>query len=777
MSRAEYQRAYRATRKALGRTVPRGADRPAPAFVAWDGEGESEPEDLADRRLASGPLWREAVASHAQELLAAAIMDQAPYWTALAEHGGRLGVGWFEAYGRLHVRGEFADIPRHLQDRSRRHGREGNVDKIADAAGCTTDELLAFFRDHPRRPNLRSATEQARLELEELRPRPRRHDYTLLANSRDGVVERGEQLDSVTILEALLAGRARHPEAVHVLFGGSYDATMALKDLPHGEAEALWKAGRHPVTVLGGRYAILYRPRRSFYVARWGKPRWLEGKPNYEARTTVWDVWGFFQASFVAALEAYGFAPELVAAIRAMKDRRPSFARADRQEVEAYCVRECQLLEQLMSQLAAALIGAGLRPRAWNGAGAVAAALLTREGVKAAIADPPEALREPVRRAYFGGRVELCQLGWRQGPVEVADVASAYPWATTELPDLHGSWQPTTQLEGFACYRVAWDLPNGAPWYPLPYRLPHGSILFPARGAGWYWRPEVVQAIAFAARFGGAVEVQEGWVLTPDSGARPFAFVPELYARRAAWKREGNGAEKAAKLGLNSLYGKMAQQLGGSVKKPPPFLSLAWAGWVTSATRARLVEAAIGDPGAVVSFATDGITSTRPLQLPDYGTGLGSWDVTSSPDGAFVQAGVYWLRQEAGWKAKYRGFDRQGLEEPYAVIEAWARGVRQLELACTRFVGIGSALCSEELWEARGTWRTVPRVLDLTGRSAKRMGTTLKDPKLTPLAVQWNVEYDALGALSAPYRLAWEPPILDGAPEELVEQEAFDSFT
>jgi hypothetical protein len=82
--------------------------------------------------------------------------------------------------------------------------------------------------------------------------------------------------------------------------------------------------------------------------------------------------------------------------------------------------------------------------------------------------------------------------------------------------------------------------------------------------------------------------VEEAWIYAPASDARPLAFINELYEKRREIKEQiektgqYNVMEKVIKLLLNSLYGKLAQTVGGiparaatdddpgSPAKPPP---------------------------------------------------------------------------------------------------------------------------------------------------------------------------------------------------------------
>ena len=99
-----------------------------------------------------------------------------------------------------------------------------------------------------------------------------------------------------------------------------------------------------------------------------------------------------------------------------------------------------------------------------------------------------------------------------------------------------------------------------------------------------------------------------------------------------------NILEKALKLILNSLYGKMAQSIGSKGELPKasnPF----YAGAITAGTRARLVEAGLYGPHQVIFFATDAIMSIGRLE--------GSETVEQKVLGAFEFAEKLDVRQAA----------------------------------------------------------------------------------------------------------------------------------
>ena len=125
------------------------------------------------------------------------------------------------------------------------------------------------------------------------------------------------------------------------------------------------------------------------------------------------------------------------------------------------------------------------------------------------------------------------------------------------------------------------------------------------------------------------------------------------------------------KLGLNSLYGKMAQRCGRG-----PYHDVVSAGLITAITRARLIEAIGQDPHSVVMVATDAVFSTRPLSL-DIGERLGQWEEKVWPDLFIAQPGVYWSPSDLEKSVKSRGAPRSviGPAAPrfHEVFAEWLR--------------------------------------------------------------------------------------------------------
>lgn len=618
------------------------------------------------------------------------------------------------------------------------------------------------------------------------------HRYTYFANSDGGEVRDSDGIATTAALDLLCSA---DPKAIHVCYGASYDVNMILGSLPRSALKALWENDH--VSWRG--YRLQYRKRKSFTATKYAEPRfvldhrnrWVQ---NVAARVTLWDVIGFFQAPFVAALKEYGIKDGL-AQIARMKARRSSFNESDSDEIEDYCRQELSALVALMDTLRAYLIEADLPISRWDGVGAIAATMLKRHGVSAHRADILDRGELVARRAYAGGRIEITKIG-RGGPVYHYDLRSAYPSAMLDLPSLSkGVWRESVvgalPRERGRCgvARVSWDFPHGLAWHPLFFRTRSGAISYPRTGRGWYWAPEVRAALAFAERMGGRVTVERSLVLHESEQRRPFAFVGDMYERRAAWKRERRPAERVLKLGLNSLYGKLAQQLGGTAERLPPFLQLEWAGWITSTTRARLVEAALtaADPSCVVMFATDGIFSTQPLDL-DIGAGLGQWEATTHEELIVAQAGVYWYRDtnSGRYTVACRGFNYASMEDPGFMLDGWRRKQTMFAVPTERFVTLGTALSGPGQWQHWRTWRTIMRDLDASGTSRKRARIARErfDPhrRFVPTRPTDNDDFDLLGLTSEPYPFLWDQDgsdhpgeVIDGVPERVFLYETEDA--
>lgn len=520
--------------------------------------------------------------------------------------------------------------------------------------------------------------------------------YRLLCSSEGRhVYSDAGALSTVDCLEFLLGHAAKGRTLV--CFGLGYDANNWLCDLSPAYLKELWAEQ----TVCWGLYRL-----------EWLPGRWLAVKHIDGRYVKVCETFGFFQTSFVRALADWGYTPP--AALAEMKAARGTFTAAQLAKIVAYCHDECRLLVALMDDLAAACAVAGVTPKSWIGAGAMAAALLQARGVREHhrhdldIAEPDVA-NEAILGAYFAGRIELLHQGVHTN-VAGLDIRSAYPAAATHLPSLDGAqlvarkrYDPAAP---HALWRCSWA---NLPGLVMPFPTRHnGAILYPRTGSGIYHAAEVAAA---RACFGPAIRIDGGWVLKVCRPEKPFGWVPELFAQRAAWQRAGNPAQKPLKLGLNSLYGKLAQGYGYG-GRTPAWQSYMWAGEITARTRARMLTAAHGARQPMM-LATDGVYCQTAKVKPTARKVLGSWEGQRIDWLFCAQAGVYEAIHDGLSVVKSRGFFAR--EVDYEQLrEEWQRDGAQATYTyrSTRFIGLGTALARNrlDLWN---TWATDPRTLTL----------------------------------------------------------------
>jgi len=389
-------------------------------------------------------------------------------------------------------------------------------------------------------------------------------------------------------------------------------------------------------------------------------------------------------------------------------------------EIERYMDAELENGVRLMNELRSRLHRVGLRVARWDGPGAIAVSLFQQHKIKDHLRRIEASESVAVRSAYFGGRFEVCKTGYQNATVYEYDVNSAYPWALQDVPSLAGGhWteeygfiDPGTD---FALYYVRFrGLPENMTMpYPLPHRLANGNIVFSIHTTGWYWGPEVRVAQEYVKKYGGWLNVEKSRIFHPATDVKPFAFIGPLYEHRRQLKAAKDGAHVGIKLGLNSMYGKLAQQVGWSEDSRglhlPPYHQLEWAGYVTSRCRAAVYGAVLQDLSSVIAFETDAMFTTRKLNVRE-GNRLGNWEYSVFKDMAYLQSGTYFAKTVDDTAEKTRGVDRGELTYDKA-LGALLRQDLHVPARLTRFNGLGIALAQNfEKWLV---WETMEKNLSV----------------------------------------------------------------
>ena len=477
-----------------------------------------------------------------------------------------------------------------------------------------------------------------------------------------------------------------------------YDVNQLVAQLPPIHQGQLAVAGR----VTWRQWKIRHIPSKRFTLS--------DGRRT----VTIWDPSSWAQTSFVKLAESWRLgSPEERATVAAMKARRGDFDDAGEGELVRYTTLECSLLAEWVRRILELHADCGIQLRAYSGPGSTASAMVRAVGWKPPVV--PDDVAAIAESAFFGGRSEISRIGPVAGRVYGYDINSAYPAAIAALPEIRGArWRRAREYDAAAWgfWKVQWQQPRASCWGLFPVRgalLPTGrrslSLLYPTEGIGWFHSSEVAAALAVAPE---CVEVVEGRVFEP--AGEPFAWVRDTAARRMQYKATGDERAFPLKVGLNSVYGKLAQHSGAA-----PLQCITYAAAVTAVTRGALLRAAYAHGHDVFLLATDGILSSAPLDVP-LGTTLGTWEAEEYDGAWMLQAGVYW----AGSKKRTRGIDARTLELD-DVDTLWRRrgtaGV--LKLPSRRVMGYRLAAAQGKL-DRTGQWYDSERAVKLSPNPRRR---------------------------------------------------------
>jgi hypothetical protein len=522
-------------------------------------------------------------------------------------------------------------------------------------------------------------------------------------------------LSSVEILEWLVSlpekfgPESGYPDGVNfVSFSFGYDATQLCADIPYGKGRQIanrkepGKPRRRSGYIFYKNFAIKYMKGKTLEIKRLRDERepykeWLEGgvvkkELDCDAYICIYDVFGFFQTSFVQAVKNLikpGYIKEEDwQAVETMKKERDEFASVPFEEIKHYCeleltmlAKECTVLRDGFDKLPLGNGKHGIHLQRWSGSGSAAGAFLRAIDLPKKHYSPDIATNNistqqlRAHHAFVGGRIELLRQGYAEDqPLWVYDIASAYPYICTQLPSMRdGTWEHGGELSFrelvdrtpsiISMFRVRWNFPLASigrkpnlaiPFYPFPYRVRQkGLVQFPSSGHAWLMRDELMAGMDWHQTFFPGKQlalhmtIEEYSIFHPGNDEKPYDFLPKLYEMRKELKKLGDILEKCIKLVINSLYGKTVQSVGEPGEVPScacPYYGAA----ITAGCRAQLLRAALKDPYAIVSFMTDGIVSTRPLKLGERlkecdaaDVQLGDWEYKEVKSGFFLQSGIY----------------------------------------------------------------------------------------------------------------------------------------
>lgn len=404
-----------------------------------------------------------------------------------------------------------------------------------------------------------------------------------------------------------------------------------------------------------GDVIAFHRPSGLALAGAAGQGMYLEERPNgdrYEgwSRLVIRDVGRSFLGGLLQVIAQWNpeLSPSDLALIEWGKSvRGDGFGEESLERIAAYSEAECLALARVCRKLQDAVRAGAhvdMRPSQLAGSGSIAAATLRHYKAPRRSETHCDDLVDPLARmTYFGGLIEAPVVGLLAQPVDGADINSAYPSKMIHIPCMrsgHGRWVKRTSGDDLGEHLghvlVSWDVSrHQTSTPPFMVRRKSGAVAQPLAGSRvWVTLAEYQAA---RRRFPLDIAFHRAWEWMPECDCgNVLGFLSDLYAARLAVKdsmasmvpgspafEEASCVERALKLIINSIYGKLAQSKNGL----GPYTNLHYASYVTGATRAQVREEAweIETAGGTVVYQhTDSVLSVG-VNVLDEGKGLGKW--------------------------------------------------------------------------------------------------------------------------------------------------------
>jgi len=431
-------------------------------------------------------------------------------------------------------------------------------------------------------------------------------------------------------------------EYIIISYGFGYDVEQMLFDVELDKMQILHKSKWLRWT----RYRLNYIPGKYFFVESRDRKRKI-GK--LYPRRRIYDIAGFFgHAAFAKVTRKWNVAtPAEQEFLERHKDDRENFGPIT-EDTCTYNALEGKLGIRVFQKIRAEWTKLELRISSPHGAGALSGAMFVKNDVANYMQPQQFIPPSPIKRAYLGGRFDFTRQG-QFGSAYEYDINSAYPHHMRSLPCLtHIRTESTRDYveDQHSLWLVQWS-DTDKRWSPFPYR-DDKRIRYHSSGIGWYYGSEVSAAL----RFDPTISILDGIRFIPQCECEPFKWIESYYLRRQAVKESEPYLAEVLKTGMNGGYGKLAQTKGFT----PSTQCLIWAGMITSATRAQLLDAMTHDPESVIAMSTDSILSLKPLPLDLHETRLGAWKCKTLPD-IFLLGNGFGYSSD-GQKDTHRGFPK-----------------------------------------------------------------------------------------------------------------------
>jgi hypothetical protein len=330
-----------------------------------------------------------------------------------------------------------------------------------------------------------------------------------------------------------------------------------------------------------------------------------------------------------------------------------------KREIRTYCVEDCRLTRELSEYWIATFEAVfGFYPNNWISAGYLAEKVLINNDIPIPLFNElPYPVQEIARKSFYGGRFELIKRGFI-GECFLYDINSAYPCSLTKLPDItNGRWFESNKIHpkstiGF--FFIEANVSDKVKIAPFPFVKKNRTICYPSGKFRTFVTLDELLMVKDDSEI--SYKIIESWQFIPKKNCQyPFKkFIEKQYYKRLELKQENNPLEKAIKIVLNSIYGKMAQRTNNVIGN---LFNPVIASYITGFTRMQLYKFTKENnlDNHVVAYATDSIACQKKIAgLNSMKLGEMKLDKEAN-DVIFLSNGFYLF--DGMWKQRGIGYD------------------------------------------------------------------------------------------------------------------------
>nr|WP_280924480.1 DNA polymerase [Nitrosopumilus ureiphilus] len=333
----------------------------------------------------------------------------------------------------------------------------------------------------------------------------------------------------------------------------------------------------------------------------------------------------------------------------------------NKKKIRDYCLMDCIMTRELADYWLDTFFNAYKFYTAnWVSSGYLAEKVLIYNDVDIPrFVDSAYEIQDLAWKSFYGGRFELIQRGFI-GECYIYDINSAYPYALTFLPDItNGKWIHSTRINPKASigfFHIRAFVSDQVKISPFPFRTKNNRIIYPSGEFETFVTLEELKAVVDDPRIKYKIIESQQFIANQNT-TYPFKdFINSQYQKRLQLQKEQNVLERAIKIILNSVYGKMAQRTNGVMGNLfNPIMS----SYITGFARAQLYKFVRDNDleKDVVAFATDSVACRKKIQnLNSKKLGEMKLDKYGN-DTFFLSNGFYFIN--GVWKNRGIGYDTE----------------------------------------------------------------------------------------------------------------------